>query len=259
MTTVEIFEDFERYGLDHWTVDEGWTLRNDGRYSSHSVWFANPNYPNNANASLTADLDYDLSPYSSVVLTFFRKQAIRIGDTCFVEASNNGGATWGRIGAFTDTIYPQIFRYTECDLGTVLNPNAHHYKMRFRFVSDDTLTWAGIFIDDVGWNVGPMVGVGESGGQISDAFELLPNYPNPFNPATNIRFSLPAASDVRLEIFDILGRRVGVLVDEQLNAGEYDVAWNGTDAHGDAAASGIYFYRLTTKQGTRQAKMTLLR
>ena len=259
MTTVEIFEDFERYGLDHWTVDEGWTLRNDGRYSSHSVWFASPNYPNNANASMTANLDYDLSPYSSVLLTFFRKQAIRIGDTCFVEASNNGGSTWSRIGAFTDTIYPQIFRYTECDLGPVLSPDAHHYKMRFRFVSDDTLTWAGIFIDDVGWRVEPMVGVGESGGQVSDAFELLPNYPNPFNPSTSIRFSLPAASDVRLEIFDILGRRVGVLVDERLNAGEYNVAWNGTDADGDAAASGIYFYRLTTGQGTRQAKMTLLR
>jgi len=259
MTLTEVFETFESNSLDRWTVDEGWTMRNDGYYSRHSVWFAPPVYPNNANASLTSNFEYDLSPYASALLTFYRKHAIRIGDTCSAEASNDGGATWTRIGAFTDTIMPMIYRYTECDLGPVLNPNAHHYKIRFRFVSDDTMTWAGMFLDNIGWRVDPLVGIDEPISSIPTELALPQNYPNPFNPSTIINFSLPAAGGVRLEIFDLLGRRLAVLVDDRLNAGNYNFVWNGADAVGNQAASGIYFYRLTTEQGISQQKMTLLR
>jgi flagellar hook assembly protein FlgD len=57
----------------------------------------------------------------------------------------------------------------------------------------------------------------------------------------------------------LLGRRVTMLVDKQYAAGRYSVIWNGRDAAGSQVASGVYFYRLTSDQGIRQAKMTLLR
>jgi hypothetical protein len=79
---------------------------------------------------------------------------------------------------------------------------------------------------------------------VPSAYSLQGNFPNPFNPQTTIKFSLPEAQDVRLEVFDIRGRRVRVLVDESLAAGSHSVIWDGRDGHGRAMASGTYFYRV---------------
>jgi flagellar hook assembly protein FlgD len=88
---------------------------------------------------------------------------------------------------------------------------------------------------------------------------LAQNYPNPFNPQTKIDFALPASSNVRLEVYDLLGRRISTLVDGPYQPGRYSVIWNGKDAAGSPVASGVYFYRLTTDAGVQQEKMTLVR
>jgi aminopeptidase N len=78
-------------------------------------------------------------------------------------------------------------------------------------------------------------------------YSLQQNYPNPFNPKTSIAFRLPVRSHVTLKVYDVLGRLVATLVDEQRGAGLYDVDWNSADA-----ASGVYFYRLTAQPKTNQ-------
>ena len=70
------------------------------------------------------------------------------------------------------------------------------------------------------------------------------NYPNPFNPSTIIPYQLPAATQVRLEVFNILGQRVATLVDGERPAGFHTATWNATDASGRGVASGVYLYRL---------------
>jgi hypothetical protein len=76
-------------------------------------------------------------------------------------------------------------------------------------------------------------------------FSLWTNFPNPFNPSTKIEFALPSASNVRLEIYDILGRLVKTLIsNQQSTVGEHVVTWNGDDDHGKKVSSGIYFDRL---------------
>ena len=87
---------------------------------------------------------------------------------------------------------------------------------------------------------------------------LGPNYPNPFNPSTIIPYQLSASSPVRLEVFNVLGQRVATLVDDAQEAGTYRAGWDGTDALGRAAASGVYFYRLTVAGVHRTGKMVLL-
>jgi len=82
---------------------------------------------------------------------------------------------------------------------------------------------------------------------------LSQNYPNPFNPITTIKYSIPAASDVRLDIFNVLGQRITTLINEKQQSGEYSIIWDASNI-----ASGIYFYRLTTKEKILTKKMVLL-
>ena len=86
---------------------------------------------------------------------------------------------------------------------------------------------------------------------------LQGNYPNPFNPVTTIRFELPEASDLRLTVYDVSGRVVRTLADGTLPAGPHQVRWEGRDASGRAAPSGLYFYRLETPHGSQVGRMML--
>ncbi len=87
---------------------------------------------------------------------------------------------------------------------------------------------------------------------------LYANFPNPFNPTTLISFEIPEAGIVNLQILDIRGRVVEVLVDAQVSAGIHSVAWAGR-ANGEPVSAGIYFYRLSTQNGNLVRKMTLLK
>jgi hypothetical protein len=90
-------------------------------------------------------------------------------------------------------------------------------------------------------------------------FELHGNYPNPFNPTTTIRYDLPSAEHVRLEIFNIKGERIRVLVDRQQPSGRHDVVWDGRNASGQAVATGVYLYRLRAGSAVETRKMQLLK
>ncbi len=85
------------------------------------------------------------------------------------------------------------------------------------------------------------------------------NYPNPFNPRTTISFQLPDAAHIRLEVFDIRGRRVTVLVDDVMGSGVTSAEWDGLDSQGERVASGVYFYRLQAGDSESTRKMVLTR
>jgi len=101
---------------------------------------------------------------------------------------------------------------------------------------------------------------GSGGGNTLPASYLLEqNYPNPFNPTTTISFSLPTASQARLEIFNLLGQLVATPYDGFAGAGEHKVEWDGRTIAGETASSGIYLYRLTAGQYIKTLKMTLVK
>lgn len=87
---------------------------------------------------------------------------------------------------------------------------------------------------------------------IPSEFTLEQNFPNPFNPVTSIRFSLPQSGPVSLKIYDILGKEIAAPVDGGMDAGTYTVQWDGS-----TAASGIYFYRLTAAGFSETKKLVL--
>lgn len=82
----------------------------------------------------------------------------------------------------------------------------------------------------------------------------LKNSPNPFNPVTNIQFSIPKESMVALSIYNIKGQKVKQLLSEKLQAGQHSVVWNGTDSNSKSVASGLYFYKLNLNGKTQVVK-----
>ena len=109
-----------------------------------------------------------------------------------------------------------------------------------------------------------ITGVGDEV-EIPTEYSLANNYPNPFNPSTQIRYGLPHESNVSLTLYNHLGQRVVSLVDKQQSAGFYTIQWDGRNASGNQVSSGIYFYRIeaavTNGEGdfTSLKKMILLK
>jgi uncharacterized delta-60 repeat protein len=98
------------------------------------------------------------------------------------------------------------------------------------------------------------IGIQPISSEIPKSFSLSQNYPNPFNPNTVISFQLAVNSFASLKVFDILGREIATLVNEQLKPGTYEVSWNGSNY-----PSGVYFYKIVTPEYTESKKMILMK
>lgn len=98
------------------------------------------------------------------------------------------------------------------------------------------------------------IGIQPTSTVIPKEYFVSPNYPNPFNPETKIKFGLPKQSFVKIAVYDILGREVALLANELLNAGEFAVDWKA-----DNFPSGIYFYRIEAGDFVRTSKMMLVK
>lgn len=90
-------------------------------------------------------------------------------------------------------------------------------------------------------------------------FHIMQNYPNPFNPSTTIRYFLAKKSKVTLEIYNLNGQLINILVNIEQTAGEKSVQWNGCDHSGQRVSSGIYFYRLQTPDNVMVRKLLLVK
>ena len=138
------------------------------------------------------------------------------------------------------------------DLETVLDPYLENF-----WISDEALAEVALS-KNVGNNVRNNEKVIR---EFPKAFELHQNFPNPFSDFTSIKYSLPDPSHVRIEVFDILGRKVKMLVDEHVDFGHHETIWDGTSSDGTRSVNGTYFYVMTANSsGYRSSsKMILLR
>jgi hypothetical protein len=139
-------------------------------------------------------------------------------------------------------------------------------KIRIRFALEYK-TWGVLYIDNIAVsNTGPeleplidkmgedsIVSVEDESSLPSD-FRLFQNYPNPFNPETKIRFELSSKNFIKLQVFDILGRELTTLVNEEKYPGGYEVIFNASNF-----SSGTYFYHFQTSSTTISRKMTYLK
>ncbi|MFH1213780.1 MAG: FlgD immunoglobulin-like domain containing protein, partial [Candidatus Neomarinimicrobiota bacterium] len=90
-------------------------------------------------------------------------------------------------------------------------------------------------------------------------YSLNQNYPNPFNPTTSIRYSLPKESNVKIIIYDIVGKEIRTLVNQNQSAGYQSIIWDGKDNNGHTVSTGIYLCRMVTDEFRKVQKMTFLK
>lgn len=102
--------------------------------------------------------------------------------------------------------------------------------------------------------MGGTTGIEYANTELPSDYSLDQNYPNPFNPSTTIRFSIPEAGNVKVSVYDVLGKEVEVLVSENMNAGVFNVSWDAS-----RYASGIYFYKLQSDNFVSIKKMVLIK
>ncbi|MCI0450428.1 MAG: ASPIC/UnbV domain-containing protein, partial [Chlorobi bacterium] len=99
-----------------------------------------------------------------------------------------------------------------------------------------------------------VIGIIPIGTEVPDSYNLYQNYPNPFNPGTKIKFSVPNYGKVTLQVFDVLGNEISVLVNENVKAGNYEIDFNAS-----GLSSGIYFYKLSAGNFVETKKMMLVK
>ena len=134
----------------------------------------------------------------------------------------------------------------------VASVNIDEGTQGFSLVSDDAalnLDRVMIFTSTDVW-----LSADDGGTTLPEGFELSQNYPNPFNPTTQIRFEIPSASDVRLDVYNLIGQRVATLVDGFQAEGTHTVQFDGSHL-----SSGVYIYRLQAGNHTSVRKMTLIK
>jgi len=90
-------------------------------------------------------------------------------------------------------------------------------------------------------------------------YALHNNYPNPFNPVTNILYDIPEVSDVKLEIYNVMGQRVRTLAEGSHEAGRYQIVWNATNDYGEGLSSGMYIYRIQAGDFVSVKKLILMK
>ena len=156
-----------------------------------------------------------------------------------------------------------LFRTHSLNLTNKFKPG-EKILIRFRFFADEYVNGWGWAIDNV--NIQPSVLSVKDNSRIPNRFMLYQNYPNPFNPTTIIKYSIPSSPlpfgkglGVRLVVYDILGKEVATLVNENQQPGNYEVTFNALSNEGINLASGVYFYRLQAGKFSETKKLILLK
>ncbi len=121
-------------------------------------------------------------------------------------------------------------------------------KLSFRYFAKITTSCGSTFIDPPGvFAMSP------------DRLALKGSYPNPSSGAMTIAFDLADPSEVRLAVYDVMGRKVATLIEQSMQSGIHEVRWDGRTSNGQPVASGVYFYRLEAGPQVRTERITIVR
>jgi len=155
-------------------------------------------------------------------------------------------------GSLTTTVINKFSQVVD-SINSLVGQN----KVEWKEISAAKQIWDSVYNRQPFWikceNLPPL-GIEQISNSIPSQFTLYQNYPNPFNPETIINYELRVTSYVQLKIFNVLGEEVTALVNEELRPGTYEVSWDASDY-----SSGVYYYKLISKEYTETRKMVLIK
>ncbi len=180
------------------------------------------------------------------------------------------GSSWNTVAAFA--------RGTDFDNNTFYHATVNFYEssytfptdMKIRFMCDASGNRDDVYIDQITVSAttaaasiakatGPRLEKLETTITLPEKFTLEQNFPNPFNPETNIKYSIPEATHVSIIIYNAFGQKVTELVNLERDAGLHNVTWHGIDMYGNAVSSGIYFYQMNAGKFSAIKKMIFIK
>jgi len=166
-------------------------------------------------------------------------------DMWLIRVNDRGETLWTT--TLGDSAYETAYDVQQTsDDGYIVTALKHNREL------DVDQTWLVRFGDNI---PGPTM----PGEQVADKFLLEQNYPNPFNLTTTIRYFIVAPTEIRLRIYDLLGRELKILVNEYQLPGQKSVRWDGTDHNGKNVSTGIYFYQIEAGENLERRKMMLIK
>ncbi len=241
----EIIDDFEADNAV-WDLGALWARVSETAHSGQWSMHDSPDglYESDTTNTLTLSQGVDLSSFSSAGLHFWTRYVIDSSDTVFVEVSRDS-LQWEILTKITGITLG--FREISAHMpGFAGGPENSDVRVRFRFVSDESVNQAGIWVDDVEFTTDDFVVSVEklASGSVPNSFSLSQNYPNPFNPTTTISFALAARSYVKLSVYTLLGQKVRTFNQGGMDPGYYRLEWDGNNEAGKPVGSGVYLYRI---------------
>ncbi len=148
-----------------------------------------------------------------------------------IRKTTNGGANWFNQVTGNNSIYGIKFHFTDENYGWCVG------------------MYGGIMRTTTGG-----IGIEPISTEIPQKYELMQNYPNPFNPITKLKFQMPKSGFTKIVVFDVTGREIAIIVNENLKPGTYEIEWDATNI-----PSGVYFCSLITNEFTQTRKMVLVK
>ncbi len=262
--------------ISNWTKGDFWGHSGSGP-SGRQVITESPAglYYNNTNYRLILKIPVSFRFFREPWLEFNTRWDIEPEfDFATVSASTDGGVHWinlysknsryasGQLPVQADVTQLGYDGYQEDWLKEKIRlksfEEADSVYIKFELATDGWIVHDGWYLDRIkimGYPYEPETSYTEK-----QVFTLISNYPNPFNPATSIHFTVHTRSGISLAVYNVLGQRVARLIsNREYMPGTHRIVWDGRNDYGQAASSGVYFYRLETRGFSETKKMLLIR
>jgi len=217
-----------------------------------SVWAGPAQFSTNASSSAPTIVPIVGSPIQNVIVDTDSPQL-----SWFLPSQSDGlkyDLQYSVTGEFSDAVEINDLSINSVKIDNIKDGQKYYWRVRSKDNNGNVSIYSAI---------GSFVGQGitdvEEPTIIPEKFEVSQNYPNPFNPSTVINYALPKAEFVTIRIYNMLGQEVATLLNNEVNAGVYNIMWNGMDNSGTKVATGTYIYRVVAGDNVVSKKMILLK
>lgn len=241
-------------GNTNWTMAGGWNTTTTQSFSPTRSFSESPtgNYGNSSTRTMTLAVGRNITSAPVTILSFYHRYAIDPLDNAYIDVSSDNGTTWQSAKYYygtNNTWTQEVLDITE------LAGASSQFKVRFTVVTNRQDVADGWYVDNIKISNYPdvLTSTGNNN-QIPLKFGLDQNFPNPFNPATVIKYQVPENTNVRVVVYDALGKAVRTMVNEYKTAGSYELSFDGA-----GLASGLYFYKMEAGDFTEVKKMMLIK